>query len=432
VPTEDVVKRIELGVRQAAAGSRHQKNKMLLIAFAAAAVIFFGSSFLFPSVSRVMAEMPLIGFLYKDLVGENLATQKLVTALNETASDKGIDLTLTSAYYDGAVIGVTFEAAGRVTKEPDGRAMGFYEIFNGDEKLGETKEIVYLDPSDKGFSGQIRLTYPKTALPADTALPLEFKEMGGKKGSWKFKVPITQLPYEKTALNLESGAEDFTIHFDTLVTGKASSAIEYTVTMPVENKNDQIRFHLMDENGNPIYETSDEKLEKKIDGEQQIIKGRTTILDDLQGKTRYLEVWPQAVLYEPDQFVQLKSQTPMHIKSDRQDLSVTIEKITLNDNTFSIDFQVNNGEEGKRHFTDFENFARNDVTLVKESRKEVYEQPTKHTVKTLDKQELRFRSVFDLRKVENFQPDQYLIRVSLNALALNMPLEIEPVRVDLD
>jgi len=188
----------------------------------------------------------------------------------------------------------------------------------------------------------------------------------------------------------------------------------------------------MDENGNPIYETSDEKLEKKIDGEQQIIKGRTTILDDLQGKTRYLEVWPQAVLYEPDQFVQLKSQTPMHIKSDRQDLSVTIEKITLNDNTFSIDFQVNNGEEGKRHFTDFENFARNDVTLVKESRKEVYEQPTKHTVKTLDKQELRFRSVFDLRKVENFQPDQYLIRVSLNALALNMPLEIEPVRVDLD
>lgn len=128
----------------------------------------------------------------------------------------------------------------------------------------------------------------------------------------------------------------------------------------------------------------------------------------------------------------LDEQTPVQVKSDRQNLSVLVEKIALKDKTFTVDFQVNNGEKGKWYFMFFHDFARNDVTLVKESRKEIYEKPMKHTIKTLDKKKLRFRSTFDISKLGDFTPDKYVVRVHLDSLAMNMPLELDPVKIDLE
>lgn len=432
VPKEEVLNAIKTGINRANASNSPRKIKVFAFSAAAAAAILFSSGFIFPSMSKVMADMPLVGLLFKDLVEENLASQKLITQLNETASYKGIDVAITSAYYDGAVVGVTFDVKGDVKTDKEGRLAGFYEIFDGDESIAETKEIVYLKPSDKGFTGHIQLSYPKSKLPEDTTFPLEFKSIGESEGSWRFNVPIKQLPYETVTIDQVSSRNDYKVQFDSVITGKASTAINYTAIYPNEGKHDQSRIEVFDDKGNPIQRLSSMTLEKKQAGDQIIVKGRTNILQPLKGKTSYVEIRPQVAISEPFQFVSLDEQTPVQVKSDRQNLSVLVEKIAVNDKTFTVDFQVNNGEKGKWYFMFFHDFARNDVTLVKESRKEIYEKPMKHTIKTLDKKKLRFRSTFDISKLGDFNPDKYVVRVNLGSLAINMPLELEPVKIDLE
>jgi hypothetical protein len=431
VPKEDVLKAIKIGINRANSNNGPRKIKIIAFSVAAAAVIFISSGFIFPTMSKVMADMPLVGLLFKDVVEENLASQKLITQLNETSSYKGIDVAITSAYYDGAVVGVNFDVKGDVKTDKEGNLIGFYEIFDGDKSISETKELIYMERSDSGYTGHIQLSYPKSVLPEDTTFPLEFLRIGEKKGSWRFNVPIKQLPYETVTINKDSSNGDFKIKIDSIITGKASTAINYTATFPNGGNHDNVRFEIYDDKGNPIHRITDIGLEKKKSGEQIVVKGRMNILQTIKGKTSYLEIRPQVALSEPDQFVSIDEKTPVQVKSNRQNMSVLVEKIVVKDKTFTVDFQVNNGEKRKWYFMFFHDFARNDVTLVKESRKEIYEKSMNHTIKTLDKKKLRFSSTFDISKLGDFNPDKYVVRVNLGSLAMNMPLELEPVKIDL-
>ncbi|WP_051427090.1 hypothetical protein [Neobacillus vireti] len=76
VPQEAVLQAIKTGIGRAYPGEKPRKNKAIVLTAAAAAVILISTSFMVPSVSKVMADMPLIGQLFKDKVGENLASQK--------------------------------------------------------------------------------------------------------------------------------------------------------------------------------------------------------------------------------------------------------------------------------------------------------------------------------------------------------------------
>ncbi|WHY87242.1 DUF4179 domain-containing protein [Neobacillus novalis] len=432
VPKEAVLQAIKAGVGRANPGEKPRKNKAIVLTAAAAAVILISTSFMVPSVSKVMADMPLIGQFFKDKVGENLASQKLITQLNETSSHNGIDVSITSAYYDGAVIGVTFDVRGKVKTDQEGNLRGIYEIFDGDKRIDDSKELVYLEHSDNGYTGQIQLIYPKLELPADTTFPLEFKSIGEEEGSWRFNVPIKQLAYETIMTDKESEKGDIKVHFDSIIAGKASTAINYTASFPSEGKYDQVRLAVFDDKENPIHLIADGiDLETKKTGNQFIVKGRTIIPQALKGKTSYLEIRPAVALEEPDQFVSINELTPVQIKSNRQDLTVNVEKVSLNGKRFTIDFQINNGENRNEPFNFFQDFAKNDVTLVEESRKDIYEAPINHTIKTLDKAKLRFRSTFDLSELNNFNPEDYVVRVRLGSMSANMPLEIEPVKIEL-
>jgi hypothetical protein len=435
VPKEDVLNAIKTGVRRAHSSDHARKKRVFVFWTVAAAIMFISSSLIFPSMSKVMADVPLVGQIYvnfNDLVGRNLASQKLITQLNETANSKGIDVKITSAYYDGAVIGVTFDVVGNVKPDNDGRLMGIYEIFDGDKDISDSKELVGMEPINNGYTGHIQLNYPKLALPADTTFPLEFKSIGEKDGSWKFDVPIKQLAFESFTVDKKSASGDVLIHFDSIIAGKASTAVNYTATFPSEGKHDQVRLEVFDDQGKPIQLLSDGiDLESKKVGNQIIVTGRTIIPQSLRGKTSYLDIHPMIALSEPDQFVSLNEQTPKQIKSDRQNLSVTVEKISLKDKSLAIDFQVNNGEKTNKEFMFFQDFARTNVTLVKESEKEVYEEAMKHSVKVLDKEKLRYRSTFDLSNHDEFHSDNYLVRVNLDTLSANMPLELEPVKLGL-
>lgn len=437
VPQEDVLKAIKTGISRASSMDP-PKRRLKSYILPAAAVIFISFSFIFPSMSKVMAEVPLLGKLYvnfNDLVGRNLAAQQLITQLNETASYQGIDLSITSAYYDGAVIGVTFNVKGNVQTEPDGQLMGFYEIFDGKEGIADSKELVYMTPSEKGYSGHIQLNYPKFELPSDTTFPLEFKRIGEKEGIWKFDIPITQLSYETIQVNEESSnfVADVKVHFDSIIEGKASTAINYTATFPREGKHDQVILDIFDDQGKEIPLLSDGiDLETTTSEHTITVKGRTIIPQSLKEKTSYLEIHPKVAIHEADRYVTLAQQTPIEINAKRQNLSVTVESLTLNKDKFIVDFQVNQGDKRNRDFIFFNNFAKNNLLLVKESEKEIYEEPMKHSIKVLDKDDLRFRSTFDIGTVRNFSKDDYVVRVNLSALSSNMPVELETVKIDLN
>ncbi|WP_404452929.1 DUF4179 domain-containing protein [Virgibacillus necropolis] len=439
VPQEDVQKAIRSGIQKASERSEFKKKigrTRRFIISTAAAFTLLSSSFLVPSVSHVLADVPLVGQLYSnfnDLVGRNLESQQLITQLDKTASYKGIDVTITSAYYDGAVIGVTFDVSGDVKTDQEGRLSAFYEIFNGHESITESKEIVHLESTDKGYTGHVQVSYPKTNLPDTATFPLEFMRIGEEEGVWKFDVPIKQLPYEMITVDKErsNNEANVKVHFDSIIAGKASTAINYTAAFPIEGKHDQVRIEAYDDQGNEINISMDGiDLEKTKKDNQVIVKGRSIIPQELKGKTEFIEIHPKVALSLDDQFVKLDQQTPVDIITSRQNLSVTVEDMVVKGERFVIDFQFNHGDNHNRHLTSFKNFARNDVMLVKESEKNVYQKPIKHSVKVLDKDNLRFRSTFDIS--DNFNIDDYVIRVNLGILSANMPLELKPVKINLN
>jgi hypothetical protein len=437
VPRGDLLKSIKTGVQAAyneTSRKKERRVRMIAMSTVAAAFTFISSSFIVPTFSHVLADVPIVGGLYanfNDLVGRNLESQKLITQINETASSRGIDVAVTSSYYDGAVIGVTFDVKGKVKEDRDGNRMAFYEIFNGDERISETKEVVNLQETDEGYSGHIQVSYPYSELPHETTLPLKFMSIGEKEGVWKFDVPIKQLPFALKTLNVESNNEgNLKVKFDSIIIGKASAAIDYTATVPV--KDVDVSFDIYDDKGEHIYGTTEENTETLERSNHVNKKGRITFLKELSGRTKYLEIHPNISFFEEDQFVTLDQKSPLEIRSARQELSVKVEKMAVKDNSFVIEFQVNNGKQSDKGFLFFKDFARTSVVLVEESRKEIYEEPIKHTIKVIDKEELRFRSTFDLSEIKKFSKDQFVLRVDLGHLAANMPVKLEPVRIELN
>lgn len=304
VPGDGVLDAIRAGKERANHGIPKNKNntRKILWPIVAAATLFISSSFLSPSLSHVMAEVPLLGNVYtafNDAVGRNLQTQDLITELIQTSSYKGVDVSVTSAYYDGAVIGVTFSVKGNLRTEEDGRVQGFYEIFDGKDGISDSKELVYMEPTENGYTGHIQLSYPKTELPSETTFPFEFKRIGGKEGSWRFDVPINQLPYE--TVNVDKGTNkenaEINVHFDSITEGKASTAINYTATFPIQGKHNQVRLEVYDDQGKEIFISTDGiDLETTTKNDRIIVKGRSIIPQSIKGKTNYIKISPKVAL----------------------------------------------------------------------------------------------------------------------------------------
>ncbi|WP_226658876.1 DUF4179 domain-containing protein [Pseudalkalibacillus hwajinpoensis] len=439
VPEDELVRSIQSGIDQADGkrSFKRQRNIKRSIVSTAAAVVL-SATFLSSNVSNALADVPVIGEAYhvfNDMVGRNLTSQQLVTELDEKSSGKGLDVMMTSAYYDGAVIGVSFKVVGDVKEDEFREVNGFYEIYGGNEAISDSKEIVPLEKSGDDYIGQIQLAYPGKELPANTSFPLEFKRIGEKEGSWKFDVPVEQLPYEEVELDQVRSNEqaDVAVQFNSIIEGQASTAINYTGTFPLEGKHDQVRLEVVDENGEQVNVSRDGiDLETSQENDHIVVKGRSIIPENLKERTDYIEIQPKVALSGvEDQFIHLSEKLPIKIESTRQDHVISVNDMKVDGEKVTLDFQINNGRND-RYFEFYEDMARNEVLLVKESRKDIYEEPLKHTVKVLDKEKLSFRSTFDVSKLKGFNENNYVVRVSLGTLSSNLPVELEPVKIELN
>ena len=299
VPKEDVLRSIKMGISRATEEKRPKKKKPVLktwIMTAAAAGILMCSSFIDPTISRVLADTPIIGGLYanfNDMVGRSLEKQNLVKELNQTYTSNGVDVALTSAYYDGYLIGITFDVKGNLQEE-EGYYYALYELFNGDPLADETKELTTLTKTKDGYTGHIRIVYPYKDLPNNDTIPVSFEEIGMNKGNWQFDVPVQQNPIEEYLFeNKESTNPEGDVVFkvESVITGKASTAIIYSVTYPKGKLDKSIGMLNVDSNTTLQRDgRSDGKIEQITNGDKTTIVRKLVIPDLLRNTT--LTVWP--------------------------------------------------------------------------------------------------------------------------------------------
>ncbi len=442
VPKEEVFQAIHKGVKHAKMNQKpnHKKHyRKGLISAAAAVILFFSSGFIFPAMSHALSNVPLLGQLYggfNDSVGKDLETKKLVTRLNQTASSQGITVKITSAYYDGAEIGMTFQADGDLQTDKNGHFRAFYEVFGNDHSITEsmeTKELADTKTTKAEHTGHIQISYPKQELPANATVPITFKELGDKKGAWKFNVPIKQLPFQTVKMNKVSTSKDKNIKvtFDSVIEGKSSTALNYTASVPKSGKYDQIRLNkIYDDQGKPIQMQSTAMTKSTLINGRYVKKIRTIIPQNL-GKTGSITISPEAALYEKDHFIPLDKKMPFAVKSDRQNLSVNIDRLDVKKHSVILDFQFNQGDSHHKDFSFYQDFAKNDVALVKKSEKTIYKKLMSHSVKVLDKGQLKFRSTFHVTSWFGFNPDNYVLRVNMGEISANIPVQLSPVKIEL-
>lgn len=443
VPKKSVVQAIHQGIRDAGNldGASRKKHKKivsgLISAGIVAALIIF--SFLSPSVSRVLADVPILSAIYGrayDSIGQNLSNQKLVTELNKSAEDNGIKLTITSAYYDGAVIGLTFKASGPIKVDDYGEQgknfRAFYEVFGGDPNIDDSKELAQTSVKGNDYTGHVQLNYPKVNLPEDATLPITFKEIGNQKGNWKFDVPIKQLPTEKTQVSAESQSKDgrVKVRYNSIVFGKSSTVINYQVILPNGDKFDQIGIEdIYNDQGTSVRLLSDGDYGTTIKGDKQIISKRLVIPSSVKNHTETLTIQPVNRIREKDQFVSLNEQFPRVVKAERSDLAVNVENVSFNNGRITLNYQINLGEKkNDKGFYFIKDTAKNDILIVKKSEKNIYQKPLRHSVTVLDKNNLRFSSTFD---IGTDHPKNYVLRVSLGGLSINLPDELRTATLSL-
>jgi hypothetical protein len=394
-----------------------------------------------PSVSRVLAEVPILSAIYGrayDSIGQNLSNQKLVTELNQSAIDKGIKVTITSAYYDGAAIGLTFKASGPIKVDDNGEQgknfNAYYEVFGGDPNIDDSDEFAQTRVIDNKYLGSVRLNYPKSILPKNATLPITFKEIGNQKGNWKFDIPIKQLPTQTIKTSAESRSADgaVKVRYNSIVLGKSSTVVNYQVIVPAQDKHDQIGIeNVVDDRGNTVQQRSDGDLKKTIRNGKKIITNRLILSSPVRNQTKTLTITPVNRKAEKVHFVSLNERLPYTIKAKWSKLAIRIEKMSFQNREFTVNYQIILDRQRKNRFSYlFGDFTRNDVELVKKTEKNIYQKPLKHSVKVVDKQAGRFSSTFKLN-TNDHDIDDYILRVGLSGLSVNMPEELSPATLKL-
>jgi hypothetical protein len=293
VPRDEVFSAIHKGM---SLGRKEKKKRKWLSGIrnasfitSAAASILLVSGFIFSPVSHVLASVPIIGTLYDNFhseIGKELAANQLVTELNEKATSNGIDVTLTSAFYDGNVIGFTFKANGEdisVNPKDIGPEAGYsYHLFDviDNKQWGGTGEG--LIKKGDSYIAAFSLEYPEKELPKDLTIPLTFTHIGGKYGEWKFNVPVQQIPVKKIESNTITSSKDgaYTFKMESVIRGEATTIINYQTIVSELVSKDLFDIKVVDDQGNELSRSGVNSQRAKFD-------------DKIENSAKYLMIYPE-------------------------------------------------------------------------------------------------------------------------------------------
>ncbi|MGM0852883.1 MAG: DUF4179 domain-containing protein [Bacillota bacterium] len=452
VPKDEVFQAISTGIEKGRKQKVRKKTVKVSAAFTtAAASMVLISGFLFAPVNNALAKLPVLGGIYEKVgseVGKELYSSDKVTEVNQAATSNDVDVTITSTYYDGNIIGVTFKAKGdnlsiEHMDEGNRPVSGYsYHLFDGKDQNQWGSGSSGLKKDGDEFVGSIEFYRDGKEPLEDFTLPLTFTHMADVNGTWSFDVPVKRIPSEtiETTARTESPDGKFELQMTSVKKGKATTTLEYTYT--VESEKDSLNLIVFDDLGNRLSKSGADIIEtKKIDGKVQKTV-RELFRSKLSDKARSLNVQADMERADEDAINSLKASPPFQVKSHRFGYQIRVEDIQNAKGKVTVDFTIDHIKEKQFRYDILENFAQF-VQLIpsKDIKRNVkdeldYNEMLNHMLrsaktKTVDKDTLRFQSTFALPQDANLE--DYSLIVPFETLSMNdKPVNLKPFEIKLD
>lgn len=376
LPKQEILTAVHQGIALGREKKHKQKRKRnfkkTTVTLVAAASLFLASGFIFSPVSNVLAKVPLIGTVFQEFgIGGELSKKGLVTSLNQKASSNGVDVTITSAYYDGNIIGLSFKAKGKGLSEEDidkenGRVMGYDSyLFDGSEEKQWEGSYRRLKKSNDYFVAAMEFTYNKEVLPSDFSLPLVFNSIAGVDGKWEFKVPVKQLPVEviPTDVSTSTNNHAYSLTVDAVRKGEATTMIDFTSRLV--SKDDSIEIRVEDNLGKEFsFEGGNAFLTTNPRNGYIEQTGRRPFHETLNPKASYLMIYSEVERDQQETFTSLQGAVPLNVKSKRFDYGLTISKVEIHENQLLVEYSLKNVKTNHNKKDILKEFA-DSISLVK-------------------------------------------------------------------
>lgn len=196
VPMEKLDRAIMDGIKQSNVNPYKRRNKMVLISVAAIGLILC-SGIVSPKIGNVLAEVPIIGFMYK--IEENdpglhvAMTDENKVTLNQTLESNGVALTVEDIVYDGTRIAFTYY------QEEYDEIYPLTIRINGEE-INFSENLRELE-AETGFRGLIEIS-PEEALPESFDIEITIHQIGGTKGEWIINTTIEKVKNNSQSLEI--------------------------------------------------------------------------------------------------------------------------------------------------------------------------------------------------------------------------------------
>lgn len=447
VPQKEIRESIDKGIKRAKREKTFQPKravKRTVFVSGAAAVLLLGSGFVSPAMQSVLADVPLFGKAYQqfhDFVGQNLVAGQLVTELNEKASSNNIDVTATSVYFDGGIIGMTFKVKSDTRKDlDDGAKMIDFTLFNGERKWVIASQGG-LKKTNDGYTGYIQIDYPDKHIPDKLTLPVTITSINGIRGKWRFDIPVAKLPYKTLHItkNNAQSSQGHKLAVKAVILGKESTAIDYEVSNSEEHPNDRTSImKVTDDKGNEIsrisggqWTTDSKKTGSRVHHEERLI------LEKVNKGTKYLTIEAGYSMADSEKTLPL-TKMPAVLSADRHDFQIAVDQVKKNGSKLAVDYHLKHVDRSKIDIDSMQNFLET-MSLVDSAYKGFDEAPRGHSVKgnftkVLDPEKLRFRSDFTLDGefgAKNFSLDQYSLDVEFGYLSTFYSTPFKPIKVQL-
>lgn len=454
-PQHEVFHAINKGIKRGRKDARlikHTSIKKWGTLSAIAASAFLVSGLLFAPVTNVLAAVPIVGSVYQKFslqIGKELLESSLITQLNEEAKSNGINITITSAYYDGNVIGITFKATGgkvsldKIGKEGSETGYSFH-LFNGKEQQQWSTSMTSLEKIENGYVAALELYNPDADLPEDYTLPLTFTSITGVDGNWKFDIPVKQLPSDTVAVSGESTLKDdrdYSIQVDSIKKGKATTLLSYKTSFPAAGEKDEINLTVYDKEGKQLSKSHTDVLTMKQNNDTITKNIRELFTSRLNESATSLIIQPEIRKNEEETVTSLKKNSPFIVASERFDYKIKVNQIKQNGNQLIIDYKLLNVDTKEfkkdiiQNFTNFIKLIKTD-TIIKDKNGELnINKMLEHQIHSIETKEinfdhLHFQTRFNIENPDKFNIKDYSLMVPFGTLSSNKPIKMEPIEIE--
>jgi len=187
VPMEKLDFAIEKGM-----GIQKKKDKKIwkrvILSSVAGIALIVGSGFISPKMASVLADVPLIGFMFNieehDKGLETALSDDNKVILNKTVTSNGTALTIEEIVFDGARLNVIFSMPEYKDLSPAIISVNGRELnAGGGSKILEDKDV---------YRGLLEFPIAEE-LPDEFDLTLKFLQVGSTTGEWVFSTPIKKV-----------------------------------------------------------------------------------------------------------------------------------------------------------------------------------------------------------------------------------------------